>query len=449
MFDAVIAANRFGLGAHPGEIAKITRDPRGFLDNQLRRPDPIDEPGLVSGAEGLNQFFALQQERKAEKQAGQAPEQGQYKPLIEIYRREVLGRLRAAVLSEASFQERLVRFWANHFTVSVQNKIVVAPVAGAYVREAIRPHIMGSFRDLLRAAEMHPAMLLYLDNAQSVGPNSFAGQRLDKGLNENLAREILELHTLGVDGGYTQSDVTSFAKVLTGWTVPRREGRMQGTPGEFHFEPRIHEPGAQVVLGKRYGEDGMAQGEHVLRDLAAHPATHRHLATKLVRHFIADDPPKDSVARIASVLERKDGDLTAVYRALIAEDAAWAQPLAKVKTPEEFLVSILRGLNLRELEQYKLVEALSVLGERPFFANSPQGWPDDAGSWAGPDAIKTRLEYASQVANRAGAYVDARQLAPEMLGDIVSQRTKDAVARAASPEQGLTLLLMSPEFQRR
>jgi uncharacterized protein (DUF1800 family) len=155
------------------------------------------------------------------------------------------------------------------------------------------------------------------------------------------------------------------------------------------------------------------------------------------------------VARIASVLERKDGDLTAVYRALIAEDAAWAQPLAKVKTPEEFLVSILRGLNLRELEQYKLVEALSVLGERPFFANSPQGWPDDAGSWAGPDAIKTRLEYASQVANRAGAYVDARQLAPEMLGDIVSQRTKDAVARAASPEQGLTLLLMSPEFQRR
>jgi uncharacterized protein (DUF1800 family) len=353
------------------------------------------------------------------------------------------------VTSAASFQERLVRFWANHFTVSIQNKIVVAPVAGAYVREAIRPNVMGTFADLLHAAEQHPAMLVYLDNAQSVGPNSFAGQRLDKGLNENLAREILELHTLGVDGGYTQADVTSFAKVLTGWTVPRKGGRMQGTPGEFHFEPRIHEPGPQTVVGRRYDEDGVRQGEVVLRDLAQNPATHRHLATKLARHFIADDPPKDSVARIAAAFGHGDGDLRHVYRALIAEDAVWSQPLSKVKSPEEFLVSILRGMSLDDVDQYKVVEALTVLGERPFFASSPQGWPDDTGSWAGPDAIKTRLDYASRVGAKAGASFDARELSTQMMGDVVSPRTKEALARAASPAQGLTLLLMSPEFQRR
>lgn len=449
MIAAAIAANRFGLGAHPGEIAKIGQDPRGFLEDQLRRPRAIDAAGLQSGAASLNVFFALQKEKRLDKQAGQTPEKGQYKELVEIYRGEVLARLKAAVESDASFQERLVRFWANHFTVSLQNKIVVAPVAGAYMREAIRPRIMGSFKDLLLAAEQHPAMLLYLDNAQSVGPNSFAGQRLDKGLNENLAREILELHTLGVDGGYTQSDVTRFAKVITGWTVPRPGGRMQGEPGEFHFEPRIHEPGAQTILGRRYAEGGVEQGEAVLRDLAANPATHRHLATKLVRHFIADDPPKDSVARVAAVFGKKDGDLPSVYRALIAEEAAWQTPLAKVKSPEEFLFSTLRGLGLTDLGRYKLLEALSVLGERPFFAPSPQGWPDDASSWAGPDAIKTRLEYAGQVSARAGTSFDARALASSMMGDIVSQRTKDALARAASPAQGLTLLLMSPEFQRR
>lgn len=448
MIQSAIAANRFGLGARPGELSQIGSDPKGYLIDQLHAPETIGRD-LPSGAAALNVFFQMQKEKRLEKAAGQAPEKGGRNELIEIYRNELLARLQASVTSKASFQERLVRFWANHFAVSIQNKIVIAPVAGAYVREAIRPYIMGSFTDLLMAAERHPAMLLYLDNATSVGPNSMAGRRLDKGLNENLAREILELHTLGVDGGYTQADVTSFARVITGWTVPRPGGRIDGTPGEFHFEPRIHEPGAQTILGKRYDEDGEGQGRAVLKDLARHPATHRHLATKLARHFIADNPPRDAVERIASSFGQHDGDLKSVYKALIVEDEAWRQPLAKFKSPEEFLLSALRGLGLDDVAHYKLLEALTLLGERPFFAPSPQGWPDDIGSWAGPDAIKTRLEYANQISERVGNSVEPRRLADAMLGDVLSARTKEALTRAASSAQGLTLLLMSPEFQRR
>jgi uncharacterized protein (DUF1800 family) len=452
MIEAFIAAARFGLGVRPGDLDRIGRDARGYLLGQVRTPEPMAGTFITSTV-ALRRLFAFQEERKAMKAASVAGQDAQNigpyrQELIEIYRGEVLARLKAAVASTASFQERLVRFWANHFAVSMQNKLVVAPVAGAYVREAIRPNIMGSFYELLLAAESHPAMLLYLDNALSVGPNSWGGTRSARGLNENLAREILELHTLGVDGGYSQADVTSFAKVLTGWTVARGK-RIPGEPGTFQFAPPIHEPGAQIVMGKRYGEGGMEQGEAVLRDLARHPATHHHLATKLVRHFIADDPPKAAVERVAAAFGKGDGHLKDVYRALIDEEAAWQPQLQKIKSPEEFLISTLRALGLDDIEKYKLVEALSLLGERPFFAPSPQGWPDDAASWAGPDAVKTRLEYANQVGERAGPVSDPMQLAEACLGDALSLRTKEAIARAATPAQGVTLLLMSPEFQRR
>jgi uncharacterized protein (DUF1800 family) len=447
MMEAFIAAARFGLGARPGELGHIGRDARAYLEDQLHRPPEIGA-GLQNSAAGLKDLFAYQLDKNAKALADPEKLKALRQGLIAIYRAEILARLKAAVTSEASFQERLVRFWANHFAVSMQNKLVVAPVAGAYVREAIRPNIMGSFHDLLLAVESHPAMLLYLDNALSIGPNSFGGERSGRGLNENLAREILELHTLGVDGGYSQADVTSFAKVLTGWTVARG-ARIPGEPGTFQFAGFIHEPGVQTVMGKIYGQDGMDQGEAVLRDLARHPATHRHLAVKLGRHFIADDPPKDAVARIAASFGSRDGDLKAVYRALIAEQAAWQPPLVKIKTPEEFLISTLRGFALEDVEHYKLIEALTLLGERPFFAPSPQGWPDDAASWTGPDSIKTRLEYANQVGEKLASSADPIQLADTTLGDAISLRTKEAIGRAASPAQGLTLLLMSPEFQRR
>ena len=453
MMESFLAAARFGLGARPDELGHIGRDARGYLEDQLHRP-PALSGSLPTSASALREFFAYQTEKKEAKTAGTANDPaglGAYRQtLIGIYRAEVVARLKAAVTSETSFQERLVRFWANHFAVSMQNKLVVAPLAGAYVREAIRPNVMGSFTDLLLAAESHPAMLLYLDNAQSFGPNSMGGQRTGRGLNENLAREILELHTLGVDGGYTQTDVTSFAKVLTGWTIVRNQrfalGKEQGT---FQFAEIVHEPGPQTVLGKRYAGDGKDQGEAVLRDLAHNPATHHHLATKLARHFIADDPPKDAVARIAAAFASHDGDLKGVYQAIISENAAWQPALVKIKTPEEFLISTLRGFALDDVEQYKLIEALTLLGERPFFAPSPQGWPDDAVSWAGPDSIKTRLEYANQVGQKLGAVSDPLKAADVTLGDAISLRTKEAIARAASPAQGLTLLLMSPEFQRR
>ena len=191
---------------------------------------------------------------------------------------------------------RLVMFWSNHFCVSA-NKGPVRGMAGAYEREAIRPHVLGRFVDMLLAVERHPAMLVYLDNHVSIGPNSRAGLNRGLGLNENLAREILELHTLGVGGGYTQEDVTNLARILTGWTVANLANPV-GEPGRFFFAPARHEPGAWTVLGKRYGEAGMAAGEAVLRDLARHPATARHIARKLARHFVSAEPPAALVARL-------------------------------------------------------------------------------------------------------------------------------------------------------
>lgn len=455
--DTVLAASRFGLGPKPGELEHIGSDPRAWLAQQLKpfADRAVLDKGLPDSASALRAFFEARAIRRAAREDKAASPQIDPEALEKVqvqlrktYRDEINARATAALSNEAPFRERLVHFWANHFTVSAQGKLVVAPVAAPFVREAIRPHVMGRFETLLLAVEQHPAMLLYLDNAQSVGPNSPAGRRRERGLNENLAREILELHTLGVDGGYTQGDVTTFAKVITGWTI----GNARLHPdrvGAFVFEPRVHEPGAKTVLGRQYGQEGLGQGEAVLRDLAHNPATHRHLATKLARHFIADEPPTGAVERIARAFSAGDGDLTIVYRALIDEPEVWRAPLAKLKTPEEFLLSLLRGLDLDDVARYSLAEAYALLGQRPFLAPSPQGWPDTADAWSGPDAIKTRLDYADQVSRRVAETLNPTARARGLLGPLLSPRTADAVARAESAVQGLTLFLMSPEFQRR
>src|SRR6185503_17138370 len=230
------------------------------------------------------------------------------------------------------FRERLVHFWTNHFAVSADKPQVLA-LAGALENEAIRPHVAGRFADLLAAVEAHPAMILYLDNQASIGPNSQLAQRRGRrtpgegrkfGINENLAREILELHTLGVDGGYTQHDVTTFAQALTGWSIGTDRVRKGGTPGKFEFHEAAHEPGTRTILGTRYGQSGVAQPRAVLADLAKHPATAHHIAVKLARHFIADEPLRDDVARLAKAFRDSDGDLPTLYRALLDTPAAWA-----------------------------------------------------------------------------------------------------------------------------
>jgi uncharacterized protein (DUF1800 family) len=376
-------------------------------------------------------------------------------------------RLRTAALSERPFVERLALFWANHFTVSIA-KPSVRGLVGAFEREAIRPHVGARFEDLLRAAVTHAGMLRYLDNEQSAGPRSRVVQRLAlrarraddgqgpriTGLNENLAREVLELHTLGAAaaraGTYTQADVTAFAAVLTGWRVPASaymNAVDEGTP--TRFEPAWHEPGDKTVLGRRYREGGDALGQ-VLHDLALHPATARLIATKLARHFVADEPPPALVDRLAAAYRGSEGDLPTVYRSLIDAPEAWQPAQSKLKSPEEWVLSCIRVLRLGPLAFERQADAgIALLGQRVQAAPSPAGWPDKAEEWLGPDAVWKRVEWSTRLADRVGGRVDARALARSSLGPLLSPGTAGQIERAADAPQALALLLLAPEFQRR
>jgi uncharacterized protein (DUF1800 family) len=250
-------------------------------------------------------------------------------------------------------------------------------VAGLYENEAVRPNITGNFAELLIACEQHPAMITYLDNQRSIGPDSTLGRLANRrqserniGLNENLAREILELHTLGVGAGYTQDDVTTFAKVITGWSIGGASdtGRFsEGTPGTFEFRDAIHEPGHHKVLGKSYPDKGVKQGEAVLRDLAVHPSTARFLATKLATHFVADNPPLDLVDELAATYLENGGELVPVYEALVTADTAWTKVHGKYKSPHDFVISTLRAFDHIPDNTRFIVGALDLMGQPPRF----------------------------------------------------------------------------------
>jgi len=455
--EAHIAANRFGLGAKPGEIAAVGADARSWLLQQLQDPSAFAIPaaGLPSRSEAALTLRAFQERRRAAAtaEAGElAPENpAKRRAVVDLLQREAAARMERALSTPAPFAERLVWFWANHFTVSA-TKITTLPYVGLFEREAVRARLSGSFADLLLAATRHPGMLLYLDQAQSVGPNSQAGQRRQVGLNENLAREILELHTLGARGGYTQADVTEFARALTGWTVANaRLQRLapQAEPGSFTFVPLLHEPGARTMLGKRYAEGGEEQARAILRDLAHHPATGRRIAEKLARHFVADKPPAAAVAQLERVFRQTEGDLPSLHRAVAELDEAWAPEPVKFKSPHEFLVSSLRLAGTAGSDLRAFTAGLDLLGEPLYRAPSPAGWPDDAASWTSPDALMKRLEWAQAFAQRIGARARPEDLGAAALGPLLTPRSREAVRRAASAAQGLSLLLLSPEFQRR
>jgi uncharacterized protein (DUF1800 family) len=364
------------------------------------------------------------------------------------YRAEALARFQRASLARAGFVERLVCFWSNHFCVSAAKGGFVRVLAGAYEREAIRPHVLGRFIDMLRAVEQHPAMVFYLDNQQSIGPNSKAGQNRKRGLNENLAREILELHTLGVDGGYTQADVTAFARVITGWSFVGREGKI-GVPGSPVFVANYHEPGAQTVLGKSYDQLDRGQGLTVLEDLARHPGTARHIATKFARHFVADTPPQSLVDRLAKNFADTSGDLRALAMTLVNSDEAWAQPASKLRSPYEFMIATARITGRTPTEPGQIFGGLNALGAPLWTPPGPNGFPDTNAAWASPDGMKTRLDLAWQAASRIQDMPNPVDILDAVVGAAASQDTRQAIARAESKQQGLALLLMSPETQRR
>jgi uncharacterized protein (DUF1800 family) len=364
------------------------------------------------------------------------------------YRSEALARIQRATIADCGFVERLVVFWSNHFCISAAKGEPARMWAGSFEREAIRPHVLGRFGDMLKAVEQHPAMLFFLDNEQSLGPDSRAGQNRKRGLNENLAREIMELHTLGVGGGYSQDDVTSLARVITGWTYAGRDGRL-GAPGSFAFNANAHQPGAQRLLGKTYENTGVAQGEAALADIARHPSTAKFIAAKFARHFVADDPPPALVARLQEVFGKSDGDLKALAVALADSDEAWQPPMTKVRSPYEFLVATGRLLARIPEDPGSYLGRLNVLGQPLWTPAGPNGFPDSNAAWAAPEGIKLRLDISAQTASRIAESIDPRDLLELVAADAASTETRRTIERAESRQQALALLLMSPEFQRR
>lgn len=472
-FEAALALHRFGCGPRQGSIAAIASDPRGALIAELDRPGAGQITGaeLMTSAEAGRAVFEFNSARTAQQRLekkkkdaerermiaegmepppepkpemdGAAPTEPKEVPLPQrIFRQEVQARVDAALAAEIGFAERLVWFWSNHFCISA-NKVPARP--GGYEREAIRPHVLGRFVDMLLAVEGHPAMLMYLDNAQSIGPLSVAGLNRDRGLNENLAREILELHTLGVRSVYTQDDVTNFAKVLTGWTViPIASDPDRG--GEFIFIKRMHEPGALTVVGKSYDDIGVEQGRAVLRDLARHPATAKHVADKLARHFVSDQPPPALVDRLAKSFLDTEGDLKEVAKALIAAPEAWDASPGKLKRPGEWMIALLRATGAPPNIQ-RILGGQNLLGEPLWRPSSPKGFPDDDAAWV--DGLSQRLEMANGFAQRVVQRVDMDNIVDTALGPLASAETRATIARAETRQQALALLLMAPEFQRR
>ncbi len=496
---AAFALHRFGFGPAGDTIAAIAADPQGALLADLERSSLV-AAGLPSSAQAAREVSEFRAEQTAEKKleqrakqtveannaaaatnaslfdcrrpsapcvapsdsnAANAPKPADNKtpPLPQLlFQKEAKARFDAAVTADIGFTERLVWFWSNHFCVSEDK---VAPMAGPFEREAIRPHVLGKFADLLRAVESHPAMLVFLDNVQSMGAESTAGINRDKGLNENLAREILELHTLGVRTGYSQADVTSFANVLTGWTWLNPDE--PGVGGEFVFNPRFHQPGAQTVLGKSYPDRGVEQGRAVLADLARSPATAQHVAQKLARHFVADEPPPALVAKLAKTFMDSDGSLKDVAKTLVTADESWTTPRQKLKAPSLWVMAMVRlaraqwpvfpNLDPQTVPligwQWAIGPVLGAqasLGEPLWRPPAPNGWPDSEAAWI--DGIPRRLEIATEFANRFGAKADPLALVDSSLGPLASAETRQTVARAESRAQAWALLAMAPEFLR-
>ena len=477
MTPTLRALNGFGLGARPGERQRMG-DARGWLRAQLQGNAPLVNAPADSGssaiADAIHAFRAIgqgddQERREARQQARRA--------LVSIAAAESRAALTERVTSDRPFVERLVAFWSNHLCVSAGAKILVAPLAGSYEREAIRPHVLGRFEDMVLASAKHPAMLVYLDNFQSIGPSStgatFAGrgrgqqpaQQQRRGLNENYARELLELHTLGVDGGYTQQDVQELAKILTGWTVsgvrrgpqtpqrgrPPGRGRAaqqdaNGAAG-FAFQPFLHEPGSKTVLGVRYAQGGVEEGERVIRALARHPSTARFVATKLVTHFVSDEPPPPAVDRIARVFRDTDGDLRAVATAIIDLPEAWHDTARKFRTPQDWLVAVFRAFDAQEVSETAM-PVLRQLRHPLWSPQAPKGFGDKTQEWADPDSLLNRAELARTIARR----LRARRIDPRILLDVVDVPTGDSLRTmladsSIAADERIALALAGPAFQ--
>ena len=404
------------------------------MQAQLNAPDPL----LAQPGPTIMRAALAQRNYEALTKAGAVHAPG----LSEIYQADMTALLQQAITTDLPVRERLVWFWANHFTVSGRAGSWALGLLGCYLHDAIRPHVTGHFADMLKAVMRHPAMLAYLDNHLSVGPNSPDGLAHHQGLNENLARECLELHTLGAGAGYTQADVTAFAAILTGRSIDMGSD----TPPGFVYKPRTHEPGRKSFMGYSVPE-GLVGSEDVLAFIAGHPATHRHLATQLVRHYIADAPPDRCVCRIETVLNETHGDLRQAMLAVFELPEAW-QPRTKFLAPAEYAVAVQRALGLPVEPGFHLLATTDDLGQHFGDALLPNGWPDTEADWISGEAILKRADWALFQARRPGAPTADAVLAATF-GDDCSSATRAAVARCPDPAEALATVLVSPEFLRR
>ncbi len=440
-----IAAVRFGYGLRLGEAPPA--DPAAWLEAQIAGPGQPAEG--FSAAEAIRARAELVAARRAAQVAqaegaGQAPDGTLPAPpppdrVAQMRRDDARAWAERRLATADGFRERLVDFWMNHFTVSRRHG-VAGLMVGPLEREAIRPHLTGAFADLVVAVTRHPAMLIYLDNHVSIGPSSQAGQRSRRGLNENLAREVLELHTLSPAGGYTQGDVQELARILTGWTVA-----LNAEPYEFVWRAAAHEPGEKRLRGRSFAEGPRSQ-EAALRYLATRPATYRHLAAKLTRHFIADDPPPAAIRAVEETLNRNRGALAAAYRALIALPEAWEPPLTKLRAPADYVLAAARAAGWQRPDP--VLGGLASLGQPLWTAPQPNGWADLAEAWASPEALMRRVDWAYTFAGRIGP-ADPSAVAEATLGPLARAETVAAVRGAGSVRVALTLLFGGPAFMHR
>ncbi|MBY2934216.1 DUF1800 family protein [Rhizobium leguminosarum] len=496
-----MAAIRFGYGFRPGEAPPSSKDE---LIDQLRKgaaatPDfPLGGPNMRHQAI-LSLQEQLQQIRQDAKTVTDDTTQremrkGVQRQAQQQFQHDANLRLMQAVLSPYGFYERLSTFWTNHFSTSANKSLPMRLIVPLYEAEAIRPFISGTFGDLLRNAAAHPAMLIYLDQADSLGPDSAGGIKRNKGLNENLGRELLELHTLGAGSGYSQADVTAAAMVLTGLTIDRKEM-------DIAFRPNISEPGTHEVLGVSYGGRRRSRDDYLdmLDDLALHPKTAAHISRKLAVHFIADQPDEGMVSDMAEAWKKTDGDLTAVYTAMLDHPAAWRDEGAKARQPFDYVVTGLRALNAgpvngvvgsflaanqqgtdegdmaantpgmagspvttdpageareKRLKAFQTARALGQgalrrMGQPTWLPPSPAGFEEGFSAWITGSQLAERLAWARRAAAQFGRDVDPREFLKSTLADAARDETIRVVSQAPNKISGLTLVLASPEFNRR
>jgi uncharacterized protein (DUF1800 family) len=467
--QAVHVLNRLAFGPRPGDVERVTQmGVQRWIDAQLQ-PETIALPApltarlasldtVTRGAgASLAEYLEL---RKQVRDEDEGARQRRRELDARVAREAAEARLLRAVESPRQLEEVMVDFWYNHFNVFAGKGIDRALVT-SYENEAIRPHVLGSFRALLGATARHPAMLHYLDNAVSSAPNPNPNAKRKGGLNENYARELMELHTLGVDGGYTQRDVTELARMLTGWTFEQR--RLAGGGEGFRFDPKRHDNGTKTWLGQDIAPDGQREGERALDLLAMHPTTARHVSRQLAQYFVSDDPPPALVERMTATWRASGGDIRAVLRTLFASPEFMSTEAAgaKFKTPYQFVVSAVRASGLPVANVGPLTGAMSQLGMPLYGCQTPDGYKNTQDAWLNPDALTRRISFASALAagrlplaaapapasSAPPVALDAASLQAALAG-AVSQRTLDIVGQKPDRLRA-AMLLGSPDFMQR